>query len=168
MLRKSLSQHNADIPERCHISWAEAVDFPSSFYSDGLYRDDSTVPVIIKSQAVQLHHRISRCEEEVTRLKSEMGNCVEHYLNVYECLLNCAEKFQDSEDRLSLGRMCLLKKAKAKCVRQLKSFECFLKYTELPGLENMLTIHVDDEEFYAPEQGSYTILIWTSFKIFAV
>ena len=77
MLKKSLSQYNFDIPERCHISWAEAVDFSSSFYSDGLYCDDSTVPVIIKYQAVQLHHRISRCEEEVTRLKSEMANCVE-------------------------------------------------------------------------------------------
>ena len=54
---------------------------------------------------------------------------------------------------LSLGRMCLLKRGKAKCVRQLKSFECFLKYTELPGLQIMLTLHVDDEEFYAPEQG---------------
>ena len=96
---------------------------------------------------------------EVTQLKSEMVNCVEHYLNVYECLLKCAEKFQDSEDWLSLGRMCMLRKAKAKCVRQLKLFEGFLKYTELPGLESMLTLHVDDEEFYAPEQGSYAILM---------
>ena len=126
MVKKSLLQYNSDIPERCHISWAEAVDFSSSFYSDGLYCDDSTVPVIIKSQAVQLHHRISRCEEEITRLKSEMANCVQHYLNMYEYLLHCAEKFQDSEDWLSLGRICLLKKAKAKCIRQLKSFECFL------------------------------------------
>ena len=157
MLKKSLSQYNSGIPEQCHISWAEAIDFSSSLYSDGLYCDDATIPAIVKSQAVQLHHRICRCEEEVTRLKSEMTNCVEHYLNVYKCLLKCAGNFQDSEDRFSLGRMCLLRKAKAKCVRQLKSFECFLKYTELPGLENMPALHVDDEEFYAPEQGNHTI-----------
>ena len=125
MLKKSLSQYNSDIPERCHISWAEAVDFSSSFYSDGLYCDDSTVPVIIKYQAVQLHHRISRCKEEVTRLKSEMANCVEHYLNVYECLLKCAEAFQDSEDRLSLGRMCLLKRQKPSVLGSLSHLSVF-------------------------------------------
>ena len=46
-----------------------------------------------------------------------------------------------------------IKKRKTHYIRQLKSFECFLKYTELPRLESMLTLQKDDEEFCDPEQG---------------
>ena len=32
----------------------------------------------------------------------------------------------------------------------------------------MPALHVDDEEFYAPEQGNHTILLWTFLEIFTV
>ena len=98
-----------------------------------MYCDEEAVPAIVKSQAIQLHHRISRCEEEVTQLNSEMVNCVDHYLNVYDCLLKCGEKFRNPDDEFSLGRGCLLEMAKAKCIRQLKSF-IYIYFIENVGI----------------------------------
>lgn len=150
MLKKALLQYNSDLSGLCCISWAEAVDLSSSFYHDGLYCDNSTVPIVVKSQAVQLHHRISRCEEEITRLKTDMSNCVDHYVDLYEYLTRCTERLQCSEEP---SRICLLKREKTKCISQLKSFESFKQYTELPRLETILMLQMDDIEFCEPEQG---------------
>ena len=144
MLKKALSQYNSDLSGLCCISWAEAVDLTSSFYNDGLYFDNSTVPIVVKSQAVQLHHRISRCEEEIARLKTDMSNCVDHYVDMYEYLTRCIERLQHSED---LSRICLLKRDKTKCINQLMLFECFKQYTELPCLESILMLQMGDKEF---------------------
>ena len=118
LLKKALLQYNSDVSGLCCISWTEAVDLSSSFYSDGLYCENSIVPLIVKSQAVQLHHRICRCEEEVTRLKTEMHNCVNYYVDMYEYFTKCTEKLQHSEDQLVPSRICLLKKEKTHCSYQ--------------------------------------------------
>jgi len=118
----------------------------------------------VKCQAVRLHHQISRSEEEIARIKTEMSNCVNHYINVHDCLLKHTEVYKQSEDPLQLcdlGKLCLLKKVRKKCMYQLQSLQCFLKYTELEQLQSLLTSlssQLEHEEQYVPDQGQYNFI----------
>ena len=55
LLEKALSQYNSDLSQSCCISWSTVVDPSSSFYSDGVFCDNSQVSAIVKSQAMQLY-----------------------------------------------------------------------------------------------------------------
>ena len=158
LLKESLALYNSGIDSSCHLTWSEAISLSSQIYKDYLF-DESPVPSVVKYQAVQLHHQISRSEEEIARIKTEICDCVNHYIDVHECLLRHTEAYEQSEDPLSLydlGKLCLLKKAMKKCMYQLQSLQCFLQYTELEQLQDTLISlsgHLQHEEQYVPDQG---------------
>ena len=149
----------------CQLTWNEAISLSSYFYRDCLYSDhNSPVPAVVKYQAVQMHHQIAR-SEEVARIKSEMSNCVNHYISVHKCLLEHVEAFKQSEDSLrsyNLGKLCLLKRAMKKCLYKLQSLQCFLNYTELEQLQSVLTSlsdQLEHEEQYVLVQGQNMYII---------
>lgn len=90
MLKKNLAAFNSGINVSSHLSWSEATDLSSELYRDCLY-SNSTIPTTVKYQAVQLYHQISRAKEELARIKSEMKNCVDHYITNYETLVKQVE-----------------------------------------------------------------------------
>lgn len=142
-MKKSLASYNSGIDLSCQLTWNDAISLSSHIYRDCLYSDhNSPVPAVVKFQAVQMHHQIARSEEEVARIKSEMSNCVNHYISVRECLIEHIEAFKQSENSLqscNLGKVCLLRRAMKKCLYQLQSLQCFLNYTELEQLQSVLT-----------------------------
>ena len=97
LLKKSLALHNSGIDASCHLLWNEAIEI----YQDCLF-DESSVPTVVKYQAVQLHHQICRSEEEIERIKTKMCDCVNHYIDVYEYLLKHAKIYEQSEHPLHL------------------------------------------------------------------
>lgn len=140
-LKKCLNTYNTGIDASCHLSWVEAVNLSSEIYTDCFY-SDSAIPNSIKYQAVQFYQQMSRAEEEVVRIKDEMLNCVHHFIGIYECLIRQTEFYKHSEDETQLcklGKICLLKRANIKCFNQLKSLQCFMKYTEMNELQTFLT-----------------------------
>ena len=164
LLKKSLALYNSGIDASCHLLWSEAIGLSSQIYKDCLF-DESSVPTVVKYQAVKLHHRISRSEEEIARIKTEMCNCVNHYIDVHEYLLKHAEVYEQSEHPLhlyDLGKLCLLKKAMKKCMYQLQSLQCLLRHTELEQLQGVLTSlsgQLEHEVQYVPDQGYSFIII---------
>ena len=145
MLKKSLAAYNSGIDESSHLSWTDAADLSSQLYRDCLY-SDSDVPAIAKYQAVQLYHQISRAEEEEARIRSEMKNCVDHYISVYKELMKQVEDYESQEqlDLYGLGKLSLLKKSKSKCLIKLRSLECFYKHTDLDHLKTALSTFSDE------------------------
>ena len=117
MLKKNLADCNSGINVSSHLSWSEATDLSSELYRDCLY-SDSTIPATVKYQAVQLYHQICRAKEELARIRSEMENCVNHYISIYETLSKKVEFYESQEqlDLCSLGKLCLLKRAKRRCL----------------------------------------------------
>ena len=95
MLKKSLAAYNSGIDESSHLSWTDAADSSSQLYRDCLY-SDSDVPATAKYQAVQLYHQISRAEEEA-RIRSEMKNCIDHYISMYKELMKQVEDYESQE-----------------------------------------------------------------------
>ena len=92
LLKKSLASYNFGIDLSCQLSWNEAISLSSTFYRDCLFSDDSSpIPAVVKYQAVQMHNQITRSKEEVARIKSEMSNCVDHYISVRKYLLEHIE-----------------------------------------------------------------------------
>ena len=65
--------HNASSEE--DISWEEATNLTNCI---GYSYAPSSVPDFIKHQAVRLHHQNDRAVEELSRLETEMKNCIEH------------------------------------------------------------------------------------------
>jgi len=65
-----------------------------------------------------------------------METCANSYIvdSRIKELENCCE----NSDLFAKGSLCLLKRCLKKYSLQLKSFQCFLKYAELPNLESML------------------------------
>ena len=145
MLKKSLAAYNSGIDESSHLSWSDAADLCTQLYRDCLY-SDSDVPAPAKYQAVQLHHQISRAKEEEARIRSEMKNCVDHYINMHTQLMKQVEDYESQEqlDLYSLGKLCLLKRSKTKCLIKLRSLECFYKHTDLEQLKTVLLTFSDE------------------------
>ena len=146
LLKKSLAAYNSGIDESSHLSWNDAADLSSQLYRECLYSDDSNIPAAAKYQAVQLHHQISRAEEEEARIRSEMKNCVDHYIRMYEALKKQVEDYESQErlDLYDLGKLCLLKRAKSKSLIRLRSLECFYKHTDLEQLKTALLTFSDE------------------------
>lgn len=140
-----MAAYNSGIDESSHLSWSDAADLSSQLYRDCLY-SDSDVPAAVKYQAVQLYHQISRAEEEKARIKSEMKNCVDYYISMYEALMKQVEDYKSQEqlDLYGLGKLCLLKSAKSKCLIKLRSLECFYKHTDLEQLKTALLTFSDE------------------------
>lgn len=91
-----------------------------------------------------------RAEEEIVRIKNEMLNCVHHYIDAHKCLVRQAEFYKHSGDD-QIGKISLLRKASVKCLNQLKSLQCFAKYTDINELQTFLTRLSND--CAASEQG---------------
>ena len=145
MLKKSLAFYNSGIDESSHLQWSDAADLSSHLYRDCLY-SDSDVPAAAKYQAVQLYHQINRAKEEEARIRSEMKNCADHYISMYEALMKQVEEYESQEqlDLCGLGKLCLLKRAKTKCIIKLRSLECFYQHTDLEQLKAALLTFSDE------------------------
>ena len=161
-LKKCLNAYNIGIDESCHLSWEEAVNLSNQIYTDCLY-SDSTIPNLVKCQAVQFYQEKCRAEEEIVRIKEEMLNCVHHYIGIHECLSNQIEFHKQLEDEMqlyNLGKICLLRKASIKCSNKLKSLQCFMKHTDIIELQRFLSTLSNVNQ----EQGLSQYILCTSFK----
>ena len=150
-LKKCLNGYNTGIDSSCHLSWEEAVNLSSQIYVDCLY-SESTIPNSVKHQAVQFYQQSLRSEEEIVRINTEMLNCVHHYIGAHESLIQQIECYKQSEDD-QLGKICLLRKASAKCLNHLRSLQCFGKYTDINELQIFL---IREQDLYM-----YTIFYTT-------
>ena len=75
-----------------------------------------------------------RAEEEITRLKEEMSNCIQHFIGIYNYLTQTITSLnQNHVDVCDIGRICLL----------IQDYFNFITATDIAQLENFL-LSLDD------------------------
>lgn len=137
-LKKSLAEYNSGLDSLSCLTWEQVTDLSQQIH-DGCLFSESSVPSIVKSQAIRLHNNMLRAEEEISRLKEEMSNCVQHFIGIYN---NLAGKIvllmQNHEDTSDMGRICLLKQSLRKYRIIFASLLQFNVYIDISLLENFL------------------------------
>ncbi len=135
-LKKYLSNYNARCPIVSQLSWEEATNLPSHSGSHCLYTT-SDVPNTVKFKAVRLSHQRARATEEITRLESEMRNCVDHFTSKYEYLTSKLRVLQEScgTYTYAMGSVSLLAQHIRQCEVQICRLRCFVSRIQLPQLE---------------------------------
>ena len=80
-----------------------------------------------------------RAEEEITRLKEEMSNCMQHFIGIYDYLTRrIVSLSQNLEDVSNIGHICLLKQSLRKYRIILTSLLQLKKYISIAQLESFL------------------------------
>ena len=142
-LKRSLAEYNEGLDPSSCLTWEQVTDL-SQQINDGCIFSKSSVPSIIKSQAVRLYNSKLRAEEEISRLKEEMSNCMEYFTGIYNCLTEKIVSLkQYHDDTFETGRICLLKQSLRKYRIILATLLQFNKYTDISLLENFL-LSLDD------------------------
>ena len=137
-LRKSLAEYNAGLDSLSCLTWEQVTDLSQQIHSGCLF-SESSIPSVIKSQAIRLYNNMLRAEEEINRLKEEMSNCMQYFINIYNHLTSKIISLkQNHEDVSDIGRICLLKQSLRKYRIVLTTLLQFNKYTDISPLENFL------------------------------
>ena len=138
-MKLNLEKYNARLSPIQQLSWEDATNLNNEMHSGSIFTS-TDIPPSVKLQAVQQHHKLSRAEEEIIRVKLEMVTCVN----------NCINRYYTVDNRMNVfakGSICLLKRCLKRCAIQLKSFQCFLHHVALPNLESMFHFlkHIEEE-----------------------
>lgn len=119
-LKTLLNKYNARCTVADQLSWEDAVNLTncSNQYTT------SDIPDSIKNQAVRLVHQRERAAEEVSRLKSEMQNCIDYYKSEWNNLSKQRQTLIDSCtcDPYTMGSICLLTQHIRQCDWQIAQF----------------------------------------------
>ena len=142
-LKKSLAEYNAGLDSLSCLTWEQVTDLSQQIH-DGCLFSETSIPSIIKSQAIRLYNNMVRAEEEITRLKEEMSNCIQHFIGIYNYLTTRITSLnQNHEDISDIGRICLLKQSLRKYRIILTSLLQLNKYINITQLESFL-LSLDD------------------------
>ncbi|XP_065893420.1 uncharacterized protein [Dysidea avara] len=148
-LKGTIAKYNANQPESTQVQWKDATDLSNDIYKKAVFAS-SNIPHSFKAQAVELRHKISRCNEEITQLEEEMKCCSQHFIAKYMGLCQLVDTLESAEvqGRYTKGSISLLKKCLHRCRFELKSLSCLMECTQLPELEAMLTEFCRDNEVF--------------------
>ena len=138
-----MTEYNDGLDPSSCLTWEQVTDLSQQIH-DGCMFSESSVPSIIKSQAVRLYASKLRAEEEISRLKEEMSNCMEYFIGIYshltEKIVSLKQNLRDTSDT---GHICLLKQSLGKYRIIFASLLQFNKYIDISLLENFL-LSLDD------------------------
>ena len=142
-LRKSLAEYNTGLNSLSSLTWEQVTDLSQQIH-DGCLFSETSIPSTIKSQATRLYNNMLRAEEEITRLKEEMSNCMQHFISIYDYLTRAIVSLnQNLEEVSNIGRICLLKQSLRKYRIVLTSLLQLNKYINITPLESFL-LSLDD------------------------
>ena len=164
-LRKSLAEYNAGLDPSSCLTWEQVTDLSQQIHDECLF-SESSIPSIVKSQAIQLYNSMFRAEEEISRLKEEMSNCTQYFIGIYNHLTGKIVLLkQNQENALDIGRISLLKQSLRKYRIIFASLLQFNKYIDISQLKNFLLSLDDDLEppmFNSPVENEETVSIQLS------
>ena len=142
-LKKSLAEYNDGLDSSSCLTWVQITDLSQQIH-DGCLFSETSIPSVIKTQAIRSYNNMLRAEEEITRLKEEMSNCIQYFIGIYNQLTGeIVSLKQNHENIYDIGRVCLLKQSLRKYRIILSSLLQFNKYTDISPLENFL-LSLDD------------------------
>ncbi len=149
-LKTYLSKHNARCPVASQLSWEDVSKLSDQSGSHSAYTE-SDVPNNLKYQAVRLRHQSARASEEITRLQSEMKNCVDHYTSKHEYLVRTLQRLQESSatDAYAMGSISLLMQHIKQSKGDLCRLQLLVPHVELPLLVTALASSTETNTRYS-------------------
>jgi len=132
-LKKFISTYNEDVPENGQLTWQSANDL-SLDQLVGQSQPSGDLPREVKHQAVRQLQLVKRSSEEIARLKKEMTNCLDHYVDELQQLQTVRSELQVSAtSMLKMGSMCLINRRIFRCQRRLNELTSkFTSFIEVP------------------------------------